>query len=71
MITIYNKTTDETVQENFSHMLMMFDYLLSNGYGKSDKLDILADGTKILEIDNWGSKKGGIDFYMKKFWGIK
>jgi hypothetical protein len=71
MITIYNKTTNEMVKENFYHMLTMFDYLVSNGYGKCDKLDILADGTKILEINNWGKIKGGIDFYMKKFWGIK
>jgi len=71
MITIHNKTTNEMVKESFCHMLMMFDYLADKGYGKNDNLDILADGKKIYEINKWGAVNGGIDFYMKKFWGVK
>lgn len=71
MITIYNNTTKETISENFSHMLLMFDYLAGNEYGKEDDLDILADGKKIYEIKNWGNINDGIGFYMRKFWGIK
>lgn len=69
MITICNKTTSKTVEESFCHMLAMFDYLAENKYGQKDNLDILADGQKIYEINNWG--RNGIDFYIKKFWGVK
>lgn len=71
MITIYNKTQNEVVNDSFCHMLMMFDYLAGNEYGKNDDLDILSDGVKFFEVNKWGSVKGGVDFYMKKFWGVK
>lgn len=76
MIKIFNKTENHVEHQNFNHMLDVFGFLIENEYGKNDTLVIYHQDkngkqTDLLTIEDWGSTVGGIDFYMKKFWGVK
>lgn len=77
MIKIFNKTQNEVVEEDFWHIIDAFDYILKYEYGKNgDTLVIYVqdeDGkqTDLLKVEDWGSTIGGLDFYIKKFYGIK
>lgn len=76
MIKIFNKTENIVEETNFSHMLEVFEFLKSLDSWKNDVLIIYhqdKDGNKtdLLQIEDWGSTVGGLDFYMKKFWKIK
>lgn len=72
MIKIFNQTENHVEETNFSHMLDVFEFLAEYEYGKEDVLVVYhqdEDGkqTDLLKIEDWGSKVGGLDFYMKKF----
>lgn len=76
MIKIFNKTENHVEETNFYHMLDVFNFLIENEYGKDDVLIIYHQDengkqTDLLTIEDWGSTVGSLDFYMKKFWGVK